>query len=46
MVEERAALLNSGVIRAINQRETEALKKEALEKGIPYDRVPGKAVHK
>ena len=44
MVEERAALLNSGVIRAINQREAEALKKEALEKGIPYDRVPGKAV--
>ena len=44
MVEEGAALLNSGVIRAINQREAEALKKEALEKGIPYDRVPGKAV--
>ena len=37
-------LLNSGVIRAINQREAEALKKEALEKGIPYDRVRGKAV--
>ena len=44
MVEERAALLKSGVVRAIKPREAEELKREALEKGIPYDRVPGKAV--
>ena len=38
MVEERAALLKSGVVRAIKPREAEELKREALEKGIPYDR--------
>ena len=38
------ALLNSGVIQAIKQQEAEELKKEARGKGIPYDRVPAKAV--
>ena len=42
MVEVRAALLKSGVVRAIKPWEAEELKKEALEKGIPYDRVPGR----